>query len=72
MDNLEFDVISMEDSSRLEVPFSEEEVVAALGEMAGDKAPGPDGFSIAFFQHCWAVVKADIMAMMGQFFEDCV
>jgi hypothetical protein len=24
-----------------------------LREMNGDKAPGPDGFSMAFFQKCW-------------------
>ena len=29
----------------------------ALTEMNGDKAPGPDGFTIAFWQHCWDIVK---------------
>jgi hypothetical protein len=28
-----------------------------LREMNGDKAPGPDGFSMAFFQKCWGVLK---------------
>ena len=40
--------------------------------MAGDKAPGPDGFSIAFFKHCWAVVNDDVMAVFDQFFNDGV
>ena len=72
MDNLEFDTIIVEDSGRLEAPFSEEEVIAALGEMAGDKAPGPDGFSIAFFQQCWKVIRLDVMAVFKPFFDEGV
>ena len=33
--------------------------------MEGDKAPGPDSFTIAFFLKCWSVVKKDVM----DFFE---
>jgi len=29
-------------------------------EMNGDKAPGPDGFSMAFFQKYWVILKKDI------------
>ena len=29
-----------------------EEVIQVLREMEGDKAPGPDGFTMAFFQKC--------------------
>ena len=36
-----------------------------LREMEGDKAPGPDSFTIAFFLKCWSVVKKDVM----DFFE---
>ena len=28
-------------------------------EMNGDKAPGPDGFTMAFWQSCWDFVKED-------------
>lgn len=37
--------------------------------MSGDKAPGPDGFTMTFFQHCWSVVKEDVMAALEAFFE---
>ena len=34
----------------LEALFSEEEVFGALSDLNGDKAPGPYGFSMAFWQ----------------------
>jgi hypothetical protein len=33
----------------------------------GDKALGPDGFSMAFFQACWNVLKVDIMKAFSDF-----
>ena len=47
-------------------PFDKEEVVQVLQNLEGDKAPGPDGFTMAFFQKCWKVVEAGVMA----FFEE--
>ena len=41
----------------LEVPFTEDEVHVALGELNGDKAPRSDGFTAAFSQFGWDVVK---------------
>ena len=36
-------------------------------EMEGDKAPGLDGFTMAFFQKCWRVVKEGVMAVFAHF-----
>ena len=55
------------DLSDLALPFSEEEVKAAVDKTAGDKAPGPDGFTGAFFKACWPIVKGDIMAVIRHF-----
>ena len=34
----------------------------------GDKASGPDGFSMAFYRHCWGVVKRDVLAVFEEFY----
>ena len=40
--------------------FGEEEVLAALKQMAPMKAPGPDGMPPLFFQHFWNIVESDV------------
>ena len=48
LDYVDFSSISMEDASWLDRPFEEEEVFGVINDFKGDKAPGPDGFSMAF------------------------
>ena len=67
MDGLEFTSIEEDERLELERDFSKEEVVKVLQEMEGDKAPGPDGFTLAFFQKCWSVVEIDVMAFFDNF-----
>jgi hypothetical protein len=40
--------------------------------MPSDKAPGPDGFTGAFFKKCWDIIKGDIMKVIHQFKNLCV
>ena len=47
--------------------FTEDEVHTALMEMNEDKAPGPDGFTMAFWQSCWDFVKEEILEMFKEF-----
>lgn len=35
----------------------------------GDKAPGPDGFPMSFYQVCWDIIRSDIMGVMHHFHE---
>ena len=67
MDSLEFACVDEEEQIALEREFSKEEVVQVLQEMEGDKASGPDGFTMAFFQKCWSVVEKDVMAFFDDF-----
>ncbi len=47
--------------NNLTVPFSVEEIKRATFELGADKAPGPDGFSLVFFQRFWVVIKDDLV-----------
>ncbi|RVW73916.1 hypothetical protein CK203_056319 [Vitis vinifera] len=58
--------IDAEEAARLEEAFTEEEVFSTLSNMNGDKAPGPDGFSLSFWQFSWEFVKVEVMG----FFKD--
>ena len=66
---LQLKQISQQEAELLELPFSESEVHAALMDMNGDKAPGPDGFTLAFWQSCWDFVKEEILDMFKEFHE---
>ena len=57
MDGLEFTSIEKDERLELERDFSKEEVVKVLQEMEGDKAPGPDGFTMAFFKNAGVLWK---------------
>ena len=63
IDGLPFATLSPEEASSLELPFREEEVFTAIKEMDGDKASGPNGFTMAFWQASWHLVKGEIMEM---------
>jgi hypothetical protein len=51
----------------LGAPLSEEEVKCAINQMPNDKAPGPDGFTGAFFKKCWEIIKVDVMRVIDLF-----
>ncbi|RVX07360.1 Transposon TX1 uncharacterized 149 kDa protein [Vitis vinifera] len=61
--------ISLQEAKSLETPFAENEIHSALMEMNGDKAPGPDGFTVAFWQDAWDFAKEEIMEMFKEFHE---
>ena len=66
---LQFDQISQQEAENLERSFTEDEIHAALMEMNGDKAPGPDGFTMAFWQSCWEFIKEEILEMFKDFYD---
>jgi hypothetical protein len=67
VDSLSFDSILEAEAEWLEREFTEEEVRKVVKSMVGDKAPSPDGFSMAFFQACWEVLRVDIMKVFNEF-----
>ncbi|RVW38818.1 LINE-1 reverse transcriptase-like [Vitis vinifera] len=67
---IQLDQISQEEAEILERPFIEDEIHGALMEMNGDKAPGPDGFTLAFWQSCWEFIKEKILEMFKEFYDN--
>lgn len=47
--------------------IEEQEILESIRVCAGDKAPGPDGFSLAFFKQCWEVIKKYLIAAIKAF-----
>jgi hypothetical protein len=60
---LDLDYLGMQthDLSKLELPFSEEEVWGVIRSQELDKAPGPNGFTGRFYAACWPIIKANVM-----------
>uniref|UniRef100_A0A2N9I908 Reverse transcriptase domain-containing protein n=1 Tax=Fagus sylvatica TaxID=28930 RepID=A0A2N9I908_FAGSY len=69
LNGLPFKTLVSEEANSLILPFGEDEVLEAVRCMSGDKAPGPDGFTMAFYQACWGVVKTDVMRVMHYFYQ---
>ena len=69
-DVLNFLKISEDKAGWLERPFEEAEIFGVVMDFDGAKAPGPDGFPIAFFQTCWAIIKTDLLVVFQYFFDN--
>lgn len=46
-----------------------EEIKAALFEIDDNKAPGTDGFNVAFFKRTWIIVQSDVYQAVQEFFK---
>lgn len=55
------------DLTDLEVPFGQDEVWAAIRALPSDKAPGPDGFTGAFYKSAWPIIKPELMEAIQAF-----
>uniref|UniRef100_A0A2N9H3D8 Reverse transcriptase domain-containing protein n=1 Tax=Fagus sylvatica TaxID=28930 RepID=A0A2N9H3D8_FAGSY len=71
VDGLEFDGITATESALLERKFGKDEVLQVVKDLQGDKAPGPDGFTMAFFQKCWSVIEEDVMGFFDEVYHHC-
>ena len=60
-------MIHEEEKKLLLAPFEVQEILESIKACAGDKAPGPDGYSMAFFNQCLDIIKPNLVATMQQF-----
>ncbi|OAY73430.1 LINE-1 reverse transcriptase [Ananas comosus] len=64
--------LEIQEGSNLQLitrPFGAEEVKQAVFQLGRDKAPGPDGFPLCFYQSFWDTLKDDIMNIFHEMFE---
>ena len=67
VEGLDWSPISEESASRLDSPFTKEEIYKAIFQLDRDKVSGSDGFTIAVFQDCWDVIKEDLVRVFTEF-----
>ena len=67
VEGLNWSPISEDSASRLDSPFTEEEISKAIFQLDRDNASGPDGFTIAVFQNCWDVINGDLVRVFAEF-----
>jgi len=67
LDGLFIDSIGEVEANWLERDFEEGEVLEVVKARNGDKALGPGGYSMVFFQVCWVVLKEDIVKVFRDF-----
>ena len=69
VEGLEFDQIEGLERDWLERRLEQQKVLQVVKEMEGDKALGLDGFSLAFYHHCWEVVERNVLAVFEEFYQ---
>ncbi|XP_035832931.1 uncharacterized protein LOC118481782 [Helianthus annuus] len=62
-------VLSPQTASHMIRQVTAEEVKKAMFSIAIDKAPGPDGYTTAFFKSAWPIVGNDVTCAIIDFFE---
>lgn len=62
-------ILTPEDCTNLIKPISDSEIKEAIFSMGDDKAPGPDGYSAAFFKRNWELVGHLVQDAVQEFFR---
>lgn len=70
MDGVSFRQLSHSHVSFLEGHFKKEKIREAIFGLRNDRAPGPDGFPIAFFLHFWKLFEDDLLLFSFLFFDE--
>ena len=58
------------EAASLEDSFSENEIWTAISGLNRDKAPGPDGFPLAFWSFSWDFVKNEVIGFFKEFHDN--
>eukprot|EP00253_Pinus_taeda_P015345 PITA_15345 len=61
--------ITADQNKELDKEVTIEEIEWSILSMAQDKAPGPNGFTVAFYRTHWEIIKKDFVRMVKNFFS---
>ncbi|GJV69428.1 hypothetical protein Tco_1484937 [Tanacetum coccineum] len=64
--------LSNEAASFMIREVSDKEIKVALFSLGDNKAPGPDGYSTAFFKEAWDIISVDVCKAIKEFFTNGV
>lgn len=67
--DIDWQPVDEENAECLTLPFEEEEIKKAIFGCERNKSPGPDGFSMAFLQDFWGIIKRDVISFFTEFWE---
>ncbi|PWA61710.1 hypothetical protein CTI12_AA371990 [Artemisia annua] len=70
LSNLSLNQISDASNQFLSQSFSRDEIKAALDQIDGSKAPGPDGLTFFFIKRAWFFLEVEIVQIFQDFFDD--
>ncbi|KAL0444985.1 UNVERIFIED_CONTAM: hypothetical protein Slati_2221200 [Sesamum latifolium] len=60
--------LTIEEANELLLPVTQAEIKEAFFDISKDSAPGPDGYTSAFFKAAWPEIGNDICAAVTEFF----
>ncbi|KAL0386693.1 UNVERIFIED_CONTAM: hypothetical protein Slati_4586300 [Sesamum latifolium] len=60
--------LTVEEANALLLPVTEAKIRAAFFDISEESAPGPDGYTSAFFKAAWPEIGTDICAAVTEFF----
>ena len=72
VEGLEFDCIGDMERVWLERKLERKEIFQVVRDLEGDKALDPDGFTMAFYHHCWRVGEKDVLVVFEELFQHCM
>ncbi|GKA03824.1 hypothetical protein Tco_0676605, partial [Tanacetum coccineum] len=62
--------LSNEDALSMIDEVSDKEIREAMFSLGDNKAPGPDGYSAAFFKEAWSIISVDVCKAIKEFFTN--
>ncbi|XP_026442651.1 uncharacterized protein LOC113342272 [Papaver somniferum] len=59
--DIDHSTISAEESIGMDLIPMYEEIREAIFSLGADSSPGPDGFAVFFYRHCWDIISSDLV-----------